>query len=447
MILTIDGSAGTGKTTVARKVAERLGLPYFDTGAMYRSVAWAILDQGISLEDTEAISNLLDKFTFDIREHDGETHYFVGEREVTGEIRTQKINEIVSQVAAMPKVREVLWVIQRTYGHKTNAVFEGRDMGSVVFPNAEVKIFLKASPKMRAERRLKEMQAKLPEEAKAFDPEKMKKELKRRDSLDKGRKLAPLKCPKGAFKVDTSSLTIEEVVDKIVDYYHTRSEKLLPGFLHCRNMRPIYRFVIFTAWLYFKLLHRHKVYGIEHSMKRAAIIAPNHTSYYDPPLVSSSWPEEVHFLGRVTLFRNPIFGWFIRKLNTHPVHGGVADVSVFKTILKLLSEEKQVVLFPEGERTDGKLGEIKPGIGMLLMKSKAAIIPTYVDGAYEAFPRDKKWPKLFGKTSCVFGSPILSESFAHLEKKEAQLAIAAKLTASLKELKAWFEAGAEGIPP
>jgi len=447
MIITIDGTAGTGKTTVARTVAKRLGIPYFDTGAMYRAVAWLILKEGISLSDQEAVSHLLDRFTFDIRKLNGDVHYFVGQTDVTSELRTQKINDIVSEVAAIPKVREVLWLIQRTYGQKENAVFEGRDMGSVVFPEADVKVFLKASPKVRAQRRLKEMQAKLPEDAKDWDEKTMEKELKRRDAHDSGRKLAPLKCPKGALRVDTSNLTIDEVVDKIIAYHHNRAEARMPSWIHSKTMRPLYRFTIFLAWLVFKLLYRHKVYGLEHYVNRAAIIAPTHTSYLDPPITCISWPEGVHLLGKEELFRPFLFGRYIRALNTHPIRGGAGDASVFKMVLQLLGEGKQIILFPEGTRTDGEIQEIKPGIGMLVMRAKAAIIPTYIHGALEVWGRNRKWPKPFGKTACIFGSPILWDSFAHLDKKEAQIAIAKRLSKELHNLKDWYDAGAKGIPP
>jgi len=447
MIITIDGPSGTGKTTVAKKVSERLGMTFFDTGAMYRSVAWALLQERISLENHEQIESLLDRFVFDIRQQNGEKHYFVGETDVTSQIRTQKITAIVSEVSALPSVRKALWKIQRSYGEKQGAVFEGRDMGSVVFPDAEVKIFLDAKPKVRAGRRLKEMRSKMPAEAEKFDEKSMKQELKRRDQFDKSRTLAPLKCPKGAYRIDTSKLTIDEVVEKILKYHHKKVQKLIPSWLRSRKMKFLYRFILCIAWFLFRIFYRHKVYGLEHYVKRAAIIAPNHTSYWDPPAASISWPEEVHFLARESLFRNPFFGRFIRALNSHPVRGDAADISVFKTILQLLKEGKQLILFPEGERTDGQLGEIKPGIGMLILRSKAAIIPTYLHGTYEAWGRERKFPKPFGKTACVFGSPILWESFAHLDKKEAQIAIANHLEESLRALRKWYESGAEGIPP
>ncbi|MDN3507163.1 MAG: (d)CMP kinase [Simkaniaceae bacterium] len=448
MIITIDGPSGTGKTTIAKKVAESLKLTYFDTGAMYRSVALGLLQENIALSNQEAIEKFLSTFVFDIRTQEGRKHYFLGEEDVTKEIREQKVNAIVSEVAAMPVVRKAMWNIQRAWGEKQSAVFEGRDMGSVVFPKADVKVFLDASSEVRALRRLNELKNTQPIVAAELDEKKMEEELKRRDTIDSTRKLAPLKRPKGAYYIDTSELTIDVIVEKIVQKYHEQTKKLSPSWLRSPNMRFIYRFTLFVCWCVFKLFYRYKVYGLEHYVKRAAIIAPNHNSYLDPPITAISWPEEVHFLAKEELFKPFLFGRFIKHLNSHPVKGDVGDVSVFKTIIQLLKEGKQLILFPEGGRMEGKISEIKPGIGMLVMRAKAAIIPTYIHGAYEIWGAKQKLPKLFGmKCACVFGSPILCESFAHLDKRKAQEEIAKALSDSLHALKEWYDSGAKGIPP
>ncbi len=447
MIITIDGPAGTGKSTVAKKVADRLGMIYFDTGAMYRAFTWTLLNKEIPFSNAEQIDRELATFLFDIEMMEGRKRYFVNGTDVTEAIRTQKINENVSEVSAMKNVRESLCRIQRSYAQKQGSVFEGRDMGSVVFPNAEVKIFLEASAEVRAKRRLSEMKEKMPHEAAAFDEKKMEQDLKRRDAYDSSRKIAPLVCPKGALRIDTSELTIDQVVEKIIQYYHKQVKKLIPAWLHSKQMGLLYRFILFLAWGAFRLFYRHKVYGIEHFIRGSAIIAPNHTSYLDPEIASISWPEEVHFLARESLFKPFLFGPFIRALNAHPVSGDATDIGVFKTIIEILKEGKQLILFPEGERTDGELQEIKPGIGMLAIRSKAAIIPTYIHGAYEIWGRHRKFPKLFGHTACVFGTPIHWEAFINLDKKEAQAKIAEEVTKSILALKAWYEAGAKGIPP
>lgn len=216
MIIAIDGPSGTGKTTVARRVAERLHFSYFDTGAMYRALTWLVLSRGVDPSDDHAVVALIPSFALRIEGQGNEKRYFVGKQEVTTEIRSHQVTQAVSIVAALRPVREALWKIQHAFAQQGNAVFEGRDIGSVVFPEAEVKIFLTARPEVRAQRRLEEIVAKNPQEAKGMDRDKMRVELMRRDELDSTRAVAPLRCPPDAHVVDTSDLSIDEVVELIL---------------------------------------------------------------------------------------------------------------------------------------------------------------------------------------------------------------------------------------
>ena len=157
MIITIDGPSGTGKTTVARKVADKLHFIYFDTGAMYRAFTWLVLKQNVDVRDSSAIENLLREFIFNIVDENGKKQYFVGDQNVTEVIRSRPVTAHVSAVSALREVRASLLNIQHRFAKTENVVFEGRDLGTVVFPNAELKIFLTADPQIRAERRLIEI--------------------------------------------------------------------------------------------------------------------------------------------------------------------------------------------------------------------------------------------------------------------------------------------------
>ncbi len=214
------------------------------------------------------------------------------------------------------------------------------------------------------------------------------------------------------------------------------------------GMTLLYRCILFFAWAFFKIFYRHRIYGLENFYSKAAIIAPNHTSFLDPPLVAISCPQEVQFLARESLFKVFGLGTLIRALNTHPVSGDASDVAVFKTLCRLLNEGKKVILFPEGARQEtDSLAVIKPGISLLVSRTQSAIIPTYVHGTFKVWNRHHKFPKLWGKTACVFGAPLLWESFAHLDKKEAQRALSEALKNKIEALRLWYLAGAEGIPP
>jgi CMP/dCMP kinase len=225
MIITIDGPAGTGKTTVAKRVAECLHFAYFDTGAMYRAVAWMFLQKGVDLSDVGRIEQELSNFTFNIKGDGKDKRYFVEDKDITDAIRSQKVTSIVSQVSALPPVRKALWKMQHQFGAKGNAVFEGRDMGTIVFPNAEIKIFLTARPEIRAQRRLDEIIAKKSPDSHGTDHDKMLAEIKQRDEYDSSRALAPLKCPDDAYVIDTSDLSIDEVVDCILRFKMSRQDR------------------------------------------------------------------------------------------------------------------------------------------------------------------------------------------------------------------------------
>lgn len=219
MIVTIDGPAGTGKSTVARLLASKIGFVFFDTGAMYRAVTFELLKDKIDFSDTNTISCMLQNFCFRIETHANEKRYFIGSMDVTDEIRSQQVTKHVSEVAALPAVREALVLLQRRFSEGINAVFEGRDLGSVVFPNAELKIFLTASPEIRAERRFRELVFKHPSEAENMTKQQVFEDLLRRDSYDSSRQHSPLRPADDAIILDTSDFSIEEVVEKIFLFY------------------------------------------------------------------------------------------------------------------------------------------------------------------------------------------------------------------------------------
>lgn len=209
-----------------------------------------------------------------------------------------------------------------------------------------------------------------------------------------------------------------------------------------------YRFILFLAKCFYALFYRHKVYGVEHFCSGGAIIAPNHVSYLDPPAIAISSPEEIHFLAKDYLFKVPLFGRMIRALNAHPVSGGAGDIAVMRLICHLLGEGKKVLLFPEGTRGEkDELQAIKQGIALLVSRSNTAVIPAYIDGTFAIWNRERRFPKLWGKTTVVFGSPIRWEDFAHLDKKQAQEQFTSQLTLSLNNLREWYKDGARGNPP
>ena len=210
----------------------------------------------------------------------------------------------------------------------------------------------------------------------------------------------------------------------------------------------LYKVILFLVYWFFKLLYRNKIYGAENFYSGSAILAANHASFYDPPLLSVSTPYEVHFLARKTLFTPFLFGRLIRHLNAHPVSGKAQDVAVFKTVVRLMQEGKKVIIFPEGTRSrDGKLQAIKPGVAMLVARTGAAVIPVYLHGTFSVWPECKKFPKLFGKTACIFGSPLYFPVDSSHDAKQRQEEISEKIHLAISQLKEWYDQGAIGSPP
>ncbi len=212
MIITIDGPAASGKSTVAKSLAKALGIMYFDTGALYRAVTWFVLESGIALDGDPCFSSALGSMDFRMEMKNEEKVYVVNGVDVTEAIRHPSVTRAVSQVAKSPAVREHLRIIQQDFAKRCDAVFEGRDLGSVVFPHADVKFFLFASPQERARRRCLELRQK----GQDCEEERVLEELKRRDLQDSTRQLAPLKQPKDAICIDTTANSIQGVVDEML---------------------------------------------------------------------------------------------------------------------------------------------------------------------------------------------------------------------------------------
>lgn len=176
-------------------------------------------------------------------------------------------------------------------------------------------------------------------------------------------------------------------------------------------MNHFYWLTRHSLFLFFALFYRHKIFGAEHVAEGRMIIAANHTSFLDPPIIAASIPEEVSFLARKSLFSSFLLRNLISRLNAYPVEGTSQDLNSFKMICKLLQENKKVAIFPEGIRSaNGQLTEIKSGIGMLAMRNKAPILPIYISGCFDIWSRHQRFPKLKGKTVCVIGSRSIGKN-------------------------------------
>ncbi len=210
----IDGPAGAGKSTIARRLAAELGYRYVDTGAIYRTVAYFMDLWGVSPKDVDGVNRYIDELTVEIEyDEDGLQHMMMNGMDVTKDIRTPDISQKASLISAHACVRDMLLDMQRELAAQNNVVMDGRDIGTVVLPHATVKIFLTASPEVRAKRRCDELSAK----GQKVDYNKVLKDIQQRDYQDTHREIAPLKMSRDSIKVDTSDMTIEEVLEKLKD--------------------------------------------------------------------------------------------------------------------------------------------------------------------------------------------------------------------------------------
>lgn len=211
MIIAIDGPAGTGKGTVAKLISKRLNFTYIDTGAMYRCVTLKMIRENISLEESEKIEDLLNRTSISFKNINNEQHVFLDEEDVSTLIRKQNVNELVSEVSSIKLIRIKLVELQRKLGENGNIIMEGRDITTVVFPNADIKIYLDADLEIRAKRRYEELAQKGDE----ITYEKVLENIKKRDKNDREKEMGALKIADDAIVIDTTNLSIEEVFEKI----------------------------------------------------------------------------------------------------------------------------------------------------------------------------------------------------------------------------------------
>lgn len=216
--IAIDGPAGAGKSSIARAAAERLNYIYVDTGALYRTIGLAVARNNTDIQNEAEIEKLLKSLDINIVFFNGEQHVLLGDEDVSGEIRTEKASMMASKVSAIPAVREYLLDTQRDFAKTDNVLMDGRDIGTVVLPNASVKIFLTASPEIRAKRRVKQLE----EKGIKCDYDEVLKDIITRDYNDSHRDIAPLKPAENAIILDTSDMTLEESIDALVKLVEER---------------------------------------------------------------------------------------------------------------------------------------------------------------------------------------------------------------------------------
>jgi cytidylate kinase len=214
MVITIDGPAGAGKSTVSKVLAEKLGYLYLDTGSLYRALAYKVLKNNISVDNESEVADLCLRTEVELKNVGGKMNVFLDGEDVAAKIRTQEVGSAASKISAYGKVRQYLLDLQRKAGAQGGLVAEGRDMGSVVFPDADYKFYLDANADERIKRRLNELLSK----GTSIEQQSVQKEMIARDQQDSKRQHSPLKIPEKAIIIDSTDLSADKVVDKILKY-------------------------------------------------------------------------------------------------------------------------------------------------------------------------------------------------------------------------------------
>lgn len=422
--IAIDGPAASGKSTLARALAERLGLVMVNSGAMYRAVTWKILREEIDPADTAAVIRVLDRMDIHCGHEGSISTIRIDGTDLTPFLRDPEINANVSTVSAIPQVRERLVALQRDYLKRTHVVMEGRDIGSIVFPDTPFKIYIDADPSVRDERRSGEGEI---------------DSVSQRDAADSSRKTAPLVVADGATKLDTSALTISGVVDAAIRILGMQGFPL-PQHLPDEEPPTPMRWIYWLGWMSFGAAYRTffglRVIGNENLIKAGPVlIASNHQSFLDPPLIGNLYQTEMVYFARKSLFKG--FGkWLYPQWNAIPIDQEKPDTSSMKAAIRNLKEGRRVLVFPEGQRTlDGSINEAAPGIGMIAAKAGVPIQPVRIFGADKALPRGSGKISL-ARITVKVGPPILltPEEFKSYSNKEGYLALTERIMAAIKDL-------------
>ncbi len=389
--IAIDGPGGAGKSSVAKAVAKKLGIIYVDTGALYRSIALHMLNNGISPKDSEAVIAELKNLTLNLSFSDGKQVILLDGEDVGDKIRTPEVSMAASAVSAIKEVRAYLLDTQRSIAAKNSVIMDGRDIGTVILPYAEVKIFLTASPAARAKRRYEELIAK----GQTVTYEQVYSEMAERDKNDSTRDIAPCVQAEDAVLLDNSKLTPEQTVKKVIKIAKKRGktlyQKLMPW------LAPTIRF-----------FQRIKPVGLENiPTDQNFVICSNHIAAKDVIMIGAAYPQPIRFIAKKELFSVPVLGRLIKKLGAIKLDRGGGDVAAIKTSVNMAKAGMNIAIFPQGHRypgVDPSTTPTKNGAALIAYKSESDVLPVFIR------TKNNKY-RFLRKIEIVFGKPIRYSEF------------------------------------
>ncbi len=386
-VIAIDGPAGSGKSTCAQALAAKLGLTYIDTGAMYRALAWSALHAGVPPSAEGELIAILREARIELKPGKRQTTVLWNGQDVSAAIRTPEVDQVVSEVSAHAAVRREMVNRQRVLGRTAGVVMEGRDIGSVVFPLATVKIYLDASLAARVERRFRQYR----QAGQVMTRQQLEAELAARDRQDSQRQESPLAISPDAIVLDTSAWSLPEQIDQVTQAVMNTLAERRRTVEAARTPDPILpkyamAYHVFQALARFYGLRTIWLEGA--SLSKGCIVACNHISWWDPPIVGATLQRcRVHTLAKAELFRFPPAGAFFRFLDSIPIQRTGYDNRAFNQAIAALKAGNNLFIFPEGTRRPiGQPGPVRNGLGILVQKTNAPVQTIFVRGTCHLEP-------------------------------------------------------------
>lgn len=417
-VVAIDGPAGSGKGTVTEILAKKLKLNSIDTGAMYRCVTLAMIRNNVDISNIEKVMEVLNNINIDLQKANNQLVVKLNGEDVSKEIRENPVNKMVSKVSAIKEVREKLVDLQRKMAETQDVIMEGRDITTVVFPNADVKIYMDADLEERAKRRYAQNKAKNIE----CTYEEVLEDMRQRDENDMNKPIGTLKKADDAILVDSTNLTQKQVVKKI--------EKIIKNTKKVKKLEPrIYWERPETKWKKFvrkfvkgflrtlyKITFRMEITGEENKTKAGEnggyIICANHVNFLDAVAVVVFSKEKIRFIGKYDLARVGIIRWLEHLFDVIPIKRNTQDLEAMKRCLKALKNKEILGIFPEGTRKGmEKHQKVKNGAAFMAIKSGVPVVPVGISGEF----------KPFKKVYITYGEPIdMSKYKIKGKEKEGQ---------------------------
>ena len=397
-IVAIDGPAGTGKGTVTKILSKKFNLVNIDTGATYRCVTLDMINKGIKLDELDKIKELLENIQIDLKVENGKQLVFLNGKDVTKEIRSKEVSGMVSQVSSIKEVRLSMVDLQRKMAEGKNVIMEGRDIGTYVFPTADVKIYLDADLEERAKRRFKQNE----EEGIKMSYADVIENIKKRDENDKQKEIGALKVARDAEVIDSTSMSINEVVREISAIIKKKQKDI-------KMQEKIYRERKETAWkkfirklvkvtlsVVYRIAFRVKITG-QAPDEGAYVLCCNHINYLDAAAIVLFNKRKVNFVAKEDLFTHGILMWLGHLFDVIPIKRDMQDIEAMKICLKVLKNGELLGIFPEGTRKGmEKNMKAKNGAAFMAMKAKVKVIPIGIHGTF----------KPFSKVYMNYGEPI-----------------------------------------